>query len=325
MSFTFRDAALARQRHEEQLRDALQRQAVRRALEDAGVCAPAAPITMRSFARLMFWFVGLNALAGAASLLLFPGHTDSLFFWTITPPLNAALFGALYLAGGAVTSYLAWRGDWEAARVLIPVLVTAGLLISGVTLVHLDRFTPDLRLAYWLAVYLGAPLLALIVYLRQERRAANWTPTMPLAPAVRRLAVLSGALLLGVGTYLLLWPHASAAAWPWPITPLMLRIFAAWFSAFGVGLLWFLVDNDWTRLALLPRLLIVAAGIDLLVLLFYRADLSTTGPRLWLYIAHMAGMILLGILLHWLQRISMVHAPDAGTPFSSMLSVKRGV
>jgi len=28
----------------------------------------------------------------------------------------------------------------------------------------------------------------------------------------------------------------------------MIRIFASWFSAFGVGLLWFLKERDWGRL-----------------------------------------------------------------------------
>jgi hypothetical protein len=105
---TYRDTYLARQRHDEQLRDAMQRQAVRRALEEAGMLAPrvAPPRTMQHLSALIFWFVGLNALAGAGALMLFPGQTDSLFFWTITPPLNAALFGALYLVGGVRTSLL---------------------------------------------------------------------------------------------------------------------------------------------------------------------------------------------------------------------------
>lgn len=126
------------------------------------------------FALLVFWFVGLNALAGAASLMLAPRHTASLFFWTIEPALSAAMFGALYLGGGAAVCLLALRGQWEPARALIPVLTSAGLLISGVTLAHLDRFGGGPRLAYWLAVYLGAAPLALAVYAAQEELGAIW-------------------------------------------------------------------------------------------------------------------------------------------------------
>jgi hypothetical protein len=81
----------------------------------------------------------------------------------------------------------------------------------------------------------------------------------------------------------------------------MTRIFAAWFSAFGAGLLWFLVERDWGRLALLATLLIAAAGLDLAVLLIHWRDLAAAGPRLWLYGTHLLGLGLVGGLLHWLQ------------------------
>lgn len=258
------------------------------------------PLTLLT--RLALWFIGLNALAGAGSLMLFPHSTDRLFFWTITPPLNAALLGALYLAGGVAVCLLARHGRWEPARVLFPVLVTAGLLIAGVSLAHQARFSPGLRLGYWLLVYVGAALLAALLAVVQERRRGRWAVETALAPATRWLAAVSGAVVLCAGLSILAWPEPVVAAWPWPTTPLMTRIFAAWFSAFGVGLLWFLVDGDWERLALLPRLLVAAAALDLTMLLIHRGDLTTTGPGLWLYVAHLLGLMLVGGLLHWLQR-----------------------
>lgn len=257
---------------------------------------------MTRFTLAVFWFVGINALAGAGSLILFPSRTEALFFWTIAPPLSAALFGALYLGGGLAVCWLALRRTWEPARVFIPVLVSAGVLISIVTLVHRDRFIPDLRLAYWLVIYMGAPLLALALYVQQERRGAIWAVHTPLAPATRLLAVGVGALLLLAGALILIWPGPVVAAWPWPTTPLMTRIFAAWFGAFGVGLLWFHIERDWGRLVLLARLLIAAAGFDLAVLLLHRGDLTTSGPSLWVYCGHLVGLALLGGLMHWLQR-----------------------
>src|SRR5690606_12116002 len=127
------------------------------------------------WARLIYGFVALNALAGAAILILLPAFTDILFFWPINPPLNARLFGVLYLGGAGAVGLAVWRNRWEPARYLVPVLVTAGILITWVTVLHLDKFTPGLRLVYWLLVYIGAPLLALAIYLAQERRGAAWT------------------------------------------------------------------------------------------------------------------------------------------------------
>lgn len=269
---------------------------------EAGRARLGSTTPLARLARLALWCIGLNALAGAVSLLLFPGYTELLFFWAITPPLNAALLGALYLAGGIAVCGLARRGRWEPARVLFPVLTTAGLLIAGVTLAHHERFTPGLRLGYWLLVYVGAAVLAAALAVVQERRRAHWAVATRLAPAARWLAAVSGACVLVGGVLLLIWPAAAVAAWPWPTTPLITRIFAAWFSAFGVGLLWFLVDDDWERLALLPRLLVAAAGLDLAVLLIHRGDVTTTGPGLWLYVLHLLGLMLIGGLLHWLQR-----------------------
>jgi hypothetical protein len=256
---------------------------------------------MSRFMRLVFWFVGLNALAGAAALMLFPAHTGTLFFWTIRPAINAALFGALYLGGGVVVGLLAIRGRWEPARFLVPVLVVAGILISIVTLIHIDAFQRGLRLAYWLIVYIGAPLLAGAIYLQHERGGADWTIRVPLAPSTRRLAVTLGAAVLAAGLIILIRPAPVVAGWPWATTPLMTRIFAAWFSAFGAGLLWFHVDRDWGRLRQVPNLLIAAAGLDLLLLLAHHGDVAATGPQWWLYCAHLLGIGLLGGVMHWLQ------------------------
>ena len=62
-------------------------------------------------ARVILWFVAVDALICAVSLLPFPARTETLFFWGIIPPINAALFGALYLSGawaGCCPSW-AWR------------------------------------------------------------------------------------------------------------------------------------------------------------------------------------------------------------------------
>jgi len=128
---------------------------------------------MSLFMKIVFWFVAINALAGAISLIMFPANTDTLFFWKITPPISAALFGALYLGGAVVVAYVTRQGLWEPARYLVPILVSAGILISLTTFLHIDRFTSGFRLFYWSAVYVVAPLLAILFYVQHERGGAN--------------------------------------------------------------------------------------------------------------------------------------------------------
>jgi hypothetical protein len=257
---------------------------------------------MSPLMKLAFWFVAANALAGAGSLIFFSTETDRLFFWGIKPSINAALFGALYLGGAAVVALVTYRGRWEMARFLIPILVSAGVLISMTTLLHLDLFTPGPRLAYWLVVYVGAPLLALLFYAHHERAGASWEVSRPVTPATRGLAVTTGAVLVGLGILVLIRPDPVVAQWPWPITPLMVRIFASWFAAFGVGLLWFLIERDWTRLRHVANLMVAAAGLDLLMVFVHRQDVVSAGPNLWLYCSHLALFGLLGLLMHHLQR-----------------------
>jgi hypothetical protein len=82
---------------------------------------------------------------------------------------------------------------------------------------------------------------------------------------------------------------------------LMVRIFAAWFGAFGAGLLWFIVEQDWQRLRHLPNLMIAAAGLDLLMVFIHRSAIATTNLTFWLYCGHLLLFALLGVLLHRLQ------------------------
>lgn len=257
---------------------------------------------MSMFARLVFWYVAANALLGALILILFPSQTDTLFFWTIKPPINAALFGALYLGGAVTVAWVSYRGEWEPARFLIPVLVSAGFFISLTTLMHLDRFAPGIKLVYWLVIYIGAPLLALYFYVDQERRGANWTVAEPITPATRWIAIVTGAVVLLLGIVLLVAPDAALPYWPWPTTPLMIRIFASWFCAFGVGLIWFHFDRDWERVHYIAKLMVAAAVLDLLMVFVHRDDITLVGINLWVYCFHLTAFGLVGLLMHWLQR-----------------------
>lgn len=218
------------------------------------------------------------------------------------PSINAALLGALYLGGACVVGWVTYRGSWEAARFLAPILVTAGALISLTTLIHADRFAPGLKLIYWLIVYIGAPLLALGVYTYHERQGADWTVTTPVLPLTRTIALITGGVVLLAGLALFLLPEQIAPYWAWPMTPLMLRIFAAWFSAFGVGLLWFRVDQEWTRLRSLATLMIAASALDLVMIFLHREHLTGDALTVAIYCAHLAAFGLIGLTMHLIQR-----------------------
>jgi hypothetical protein len=264
---------------------------------------PQAYKPMSFLMKIVFWFVAVNALAGAISLMLFPASTATFFFWEINPPLSAAMFGALYLGGAVVVSLVTYRGRWEPLRYLVPILVAAGVLISLTTFLHLDKFTPGFKLFYWLVVYIIAPILAIVFYVQHERGGAVWGVVgEPVAPLTRVVAITLGVVLILLGVLCLAWPALVIAGWPWAITPLMVRIFASWFSAFGFGLLWFWRERDWSRLYHVPNLMIAAAVLDLLMVFIHRADLNSTGLNFWLFCFHLAAFGLIGGFMHWWQR-----------------------
>ena len=86
--------------------------------------------------RLVLAFVAANAFAGAASLMLFPAATDAGFFWALTPPVSAALFGALYLSAGGLVAWAALRYARD-----------HGLRVAPQTTGHLGQALPDLSRA----------------------------------------------------------------------------------------------------------------------------------------------------------------------------------
>ncbi len=258
---------------------------------------------MSRIMKLVFWFVAINALGGAGSLIFFPTLTSTLFFWEIKPAVNAALFGALYFGGAIVVAWVTTRGVWETARFLIPILVTAGIMISITTVIHINRFETGIKLVYWLLIYIGAPLLAIAFYIDQERRGANWTVITPVVPATRLLAAAFGGLLCVLGVYLLIFPEGVLKFFPWDMKTLMLRVFASWFTAFGIGLLWFVIEYEWTRVRHVANLMIAASSLDLFMLFIHRSDL-VYGLNLWLYCFHLVLFGVIGLLMHWFQRKS---------------------
>jgi hypothetical protein len=253
--------------------------------------------------KLVLWFVVANAYAGAISLILFPTNTQSTFFWEIAPPINAGMFGVLYLAAGSLVLQAVLRGQWEPARYLTAMVPAFTGMMLLTTLLHLDKFDQGFELYYWLIVYIVAPLAGIIFYLRYERGRANWqVVSEPIAPLTRVAAVTTGACAVLVAVVAYIFPDLVTESWPWTISPLMVRVFISWLSAFAVSLLWFGADRDWSRLQPVATLLVASVVLMQLMLFIHRDDLKSGSVTVWLVGAGIILIGLLGAFMHWRQR-----------------------
>ncbi len=253
--------------------------------------------------KLVLWFVVANAYAGAISLILFPTTTQSTFFWQIAPPINARMFGVLYLAAGSVVLQAVLRGQWEPARYLIAMVPAFTGMMLLTTWLHLDRFDKGVKLYYWLLVYIVAPVAGIVFYLQHERGAANWQViSQPVAPATRGAALVSGAGAALFAMVAYIFPDLIARSWPWAITPLMVRVFISWESAFAVSLLWFGIERDWRRVQPVAALLVASAALMLLIFFAHRDDVMLGSVTAYLFGASVLLIGLLGAFMYWRQR-----------------------
>jgi hypothetical protein len=179
------------------------------------------------------------ALANGVFLYLLPGHAQSHYAWPIAPPISAAFLGAGYLAGTVATALVVFRAElWRSLRILALPLVVLSLVLLAATLLHADRFRWDYPPTWlWTVVYAVVPGIVAMLWRVQERDAA----AAPAAdPRIRRLrgrsAALGTALMVG-GLAVLVAPSRLGDIWPWQLTPLLARAFAAWYLLVGSALI----------------------------------------------------------------------------------------
>ena len=240
-----------------------------------------------AIASVIFW-LGL-------SLFVFPGETDTLFAWTIDPPLTAAFLGASYWASTTLAVACASEREWVCGRGFAAPYLIAGVVLLWVTLVHIDRFHMDEVTGWaWLVLYAIFPPAVLVLLVRQVRLPGG-EPERG-APIPRALVVALGAFgtaLAGLGVALIVAPADAAALWPWPLTPLTGRAVGTFVLAQGVLALTVCREGDWARVrpAMLQNLVLGVLHLIALVRFSDTLDWDTAGA--WIYLG--AVLALLGV------------------------------
>jgi hypothetical protein len=241
-----------------------------------------------AIASVIFW-LGL-------SLFVFPGHTDTLFAWTIQPPLTAAFLGASYWASTTLAAACAWERDWVRARAFAAPYLIAGVVLLVVTFVHIDRFHMDAVTGWaWLVLYAIFPPAVVVLLLRQVRLPGEDPPRdrpMPRALVVAH-GVLGTALAL-LGAALVIAPADAASLWPWPVTPLTGRAIGTFVLAQGVLALAVCREHDWGRVrpAMLQQL--VVGTLQLVALLRFSGTFDWDTAGAWIYLGVVLAVLAAG-------------------------------
>ena len=174
-------------------------------------------------------------------LYVFPGNTDTVFAWTIDPPLTAAFLGAGYGSGVVLVLLSRREPVWAKVRLGFTSVLVFSVLALLATLVHLDRFHFDsggsagFAAWAWLFVYVVVPPAMALLLIRQRKEPGEDAPKdRPLPGWMAAILTVGGAILVVWGVALFLAPESMAGTWPWRLSALTGRMAAAWMIPVGM-------------------------------------------------------------------------------------------
>jgi hypothetical protein len=270
----------------------------------ARVSDPLAPAgRLLALTRAGIWVLFVLALANGAFLYLAPSLADTDYAWSIKPPVSAAFIGAGFLAGTLATGLVLGAAKrWRSLQTLPPALWVLATSLLAATIIHHDRFRFDYPPTWvWAAVYAGVPFAVPVLVHRQRRAAAPRPAVDPGLRVTRVLSAVAGGLLIGGAVALYAAPVTIGRHWPWPLTPLLGRVVAAWYALFGTMLLSCAAGLRHASEAVIPYATLAAWCLLLLALpLQHGADVNTGGTAFWLWTAAM--VVLLALAAHALFR-----------------------
>jgi hypothetical protein len=219
--------------------------------------APSTDLLTRAVAGVL-----VLILADAAQLLAFyPDRTDTLWAWTIDPPLTAMLLGSAYLGGGYFFVRVLFGAPWERVEPGFPPIILFVWMAAIATALHLDRFHEDsLPFAAWATLYVITPIGVPLLYLRNRRPIAG----PRLARGVRIALGTVGAAIIAGSLVLFVVPDVGVDGWPYTLTPLTTRITAAVLALYGA--VWLSVALYGSSTA--ARIPLQSHALGLLVLVF---------------------------------------------------------
>lgn len=213
-------------------------------------------------------------------LYLFPGRTEQLWAWTVRPRMTPLVMGGGYLAGAYFFVRVARDRRWHRVGVGFLAVTVFTTVLLAATLLHWDRFNHDhVSFWAWLALYVVTPPLLPLLW-RNNRRTDPGDPEpgdVVVPRGIRRLVAAGGTAQLCFAAVMFLAPDATAARWPWAVTPLTVRTLSAFVAFPAAAWMCFWFEDRWSALAVPMQTATV--GLALIAVGALRVPDDFGGPR----------------------------------------------
>lgn len=230
---------------------------------------PMTPLN-REFRFLFYAILGVIVPFGML-LYFFPGSTEFYWAWVVPHPRSAILIGAAYVGAIAYYALALKENDWSQTQNGMGGLIIFCTVLLIATMAHWDQF----RMYYattlvWLIFYYVGPFMVPIAYRKQ-----NASIKSPLTSSGAELSkpwhgwlVIRGFLYLALAMFWLAQAETIAQIWPWPMTPLELRVFSGQPAIIGWNAVVILNSRFFWKNVRLGLVLSGAIGLGQLVGLF---------------------------------------------------------
>jgi len=232
--------------------------------------------------RTSLWLHSLVMVIAGGLFFLFPRAGAALWPWT-PPPLAARFMGALFL-GGAACSLVFLRRPESRAWFVLMLLATGDVLVAlsgvlGIREIELSGATLGF-LAYFGVFALLLAVAALAMKHEKAGAAATAGPTL-----LRAFFFVHLLVVLPVGVSMFFLPGWAQPLWPWPMTPINVRLIGSFFFGAAFISAWALRQPHVQSLVAVLVLYAVFAASATLAALLHLALFDPARPVTWAFFA----------------------------------------
>ncbi|MEP6629687.1 MAG: hypothetical protein ABJA89_04415 [Lapillicoccus sp.] len=249
--------------------------------------------------RALSLFIAPFLVLAFVLLYVFPGNTERVFAWTITPTMTPMTLAAAYLGGAYYFVRAVRESRWTRIKAGLPAVTVFATLLGIATVLHWDRFN-HAHPAFWLwtFLYATAPFLVAWAWLANRRYAAPATANDERVGAVARgLAALAGFAAFGWGVVMFVAPTSIIPLWPWALTPLTCRVLGAIFCL-GIAGVWIAADPRWVAVERMLQVGMIMLAFIILAALRARDELYFDRPLTWVFLVG-STVLLIGAAVLW--------------------------